>query len=704
MQCTKVFIIAITAIIGLNSCGRENAPSQQFNYPFTAEKTDFSVFHGDTVFNPYKWLDDDTAAEVKQWVKAQNEVTFGFLKNIPERKEIETELSKMWNYEKRTAPFSEGKYTYYYKNDGLQNQYILYQVKPDGSESAFLDPNKFSKEGTSSLSGVSFDAKGEYVAYGISEAGSDWKKIVIMHVESRRLIGDTIMNVKFGGITWLGQEGIFYSRYPDMNGSKLSMPTDQHLLMFHKLNTPQINDKVIFGRSEKRRYISAYTTEDEKYLIISTANATSGNELYIKNLTKPDAPIQPIITGFDSDQSVIDHRNDTLYIVTNRNAPNKKIVKTAISNPKPENWIDFIPEQSMTMSPTKGAGYYFIHLMKDANSEVWQYDTNGKPLMKLELPGLGTASGFSGKATDSVVYYTFTNYITPGDIYSYNPITHKSNLIFRPKVNFNTEEYETKQEFYKSNDGTSIPITICYKKGLKLDGNNPTMLYGYGGFNISLTPNFSVVNALWMKMGGVYAVPNLRGGGEYGKEWHLAGTKLNKKKVFEDFEAAAEYLFKQKYTRPEKLAISGRSNGGLLVGAVLTRRPDLCKVALPGVGVLDMLHYHKFTAGAGWAYDYGTADEDREMFEYLKSYSPVHNVDCSKSYPAILITTGDHDDRVVPSHSYKFAATLQKCASQKMPVLLRVDVNTGHGAGKPVSKTIAEYADMLSFAKYFLTQ
>ena len=674
--------------------------SASIKYPITQKKVVEDTYFETTIPDPYRWLEDDKSDETARWVKKQNEVTFDYLAQIPFRKQLKERMEKLWNYEKISAPFKRGDYTYYYKNNGLQNQSVLYRKDKNGKEEVFLDPNTFSKDGSTSLSGVSFTKDGSLVAYSISVAGSDWNSIVIMDAVTKKKLEEDIVDVKFSGASWYKNEGFYYSSYDKPEGSQLSAKTDQHKLYFHKLGTPQKSDKVIFGADQKRRYVSGGVTEDARYLIISAAVSTSGNELYIKDLTQPNSKIVTIVDNFNSDNDLLENIGSKLFILTNRNAPNQKIVTVDASNPTPENWKDLIPETKNVLSASTGSGYIFADYMKDAVTQVKQYDYNGKLIREVKLPGVGTAGGFGGKKDETILYYSFTNYTTPGTIYSFDPKTGVSKEYQKPKVDFNSADYESKQVFYTSKDGTKIPMIITHKKGLKLDGKNPTILYGYGGFNVSLTPSFSVTNAVWLEQGGVYVVANLRGGGEYGKEWHDAGTQLKKQNVFDDFIAAGEYLIAQKYTSPAFLAIKGGSNGGLLVGAVMTQRPDLIKVALPAVGVLDMLRYHTFTAGAGWAYDYGTAEDSKEMFEYLKNYSPVHNVKEGVKYPATLITTGDHDDRVVPAHSFKFAAELQDKQKSENPVLIRIETNAGHGAGKPVSKTIEEAADMQAFTLY----
>lgn len=675
-----------------------NAQNKTMNYPQTVKKEVVDTYFNNKIADPYRWLEDDRSAETAAWVTAQNNVTFAYLDQIPYRDQLKKQLTEKWNYEKIGAPFVEGDFTYYYKNDGLQNQSVLYRKDKSGKEEIFLDPNTFSKDGTTSLADVSFTEDGSLVAYAISEGGSDWRKIIVLNAKDKSVIGETLIDVKFSGISWYKNEGFYYSSYDKPTGSELSAKTDQHKLYYHKLGTSQKTDQLVFGEKYKRRYVGGYVTNDQKYLVVTAANATSGNELYIQDLTKANSQIQTIVTGFDNDYSIIDSKDGKLYIETNLKAPNKKLmVVDAVKVINLSAWEDLILESDNVLDLSKAGGYFFARYMKDAVSVVEQFDYSGKFIRKIQLPGLGTASGFGGKKDAKDLYYSFTNYITPGTIYKMNIAAGTSEVYQQPKVKFNPSDYESKQVFYASKDGTQVPMMITYKKGTKLDGTNPTMLYAYGGFNVSLTPSFSVANAVWLENGGVYAVANLRGGGEYGKKWHDAGTKMQKQNVFDDFIAAAEYLIKEKYTSSEKLAIRGGSNGGLLVGATMTQRPDLMKVALPAVGVLDMLRYHTFTAGAGWAYDYGTAEDSKEMFSYLKGYSPVHNVKSGVSYPATMVTTGDHDDRVVPAHSFKFAAELQDKNEGNNPMLIRIDVNAGHGAGKSVQQTINENADIQAF-------
>ncbi|CAA9195938.1 prolyl oligopeptidase family serine peptidase [Flavobacterium collinsii] len=672
----------------------------KIQYPETKKGETVDVYFDTKVSDPYRWLEDDKSAETAAWVKAQNEVTYGYLDKIPFRDELKKRMEKLWNYEKISAPFVEGKFTYYSKNNGLQNQSVVYRKGKDGKEEAFLDPNTFSKDGTTSLGGLNFSKDGSKAAYAISEGGSDWRKVIIIDAISKKVLEDTLVDVKFSGVSWHGNTGFYYSSYDKPKGSELSAKTDQHKLYFHKLGTSQKEDKVIYGADQKRRYIGGYVTEDDKYLVISAANSTYGNELFIKDLTKVNSPIVTIVDNFNSNNQIIENEGTKLFIETDLKAPNTRVVTVDVSNPKPENWKDFIKETKDILSPSTGGGFFFANYTKDAVSFVQQYDYNGKLIREIKLPAVGTAGGFGGKEEEKTLYYSFTNYTTPGTIYSFEPKSGKSEVYEKPKVDFKSEDYESKQVFYTSKDGTKIPMIITYKKGLKLDGKNPTMLYGYGGFNVSLTPSFSIANAVWLENGGVYAVANLRGGGEYGKKWHDAGTKLQKQNVFDDFIAAGEYLIAQKYTSSDFLAIRGGSNGGLLVGATMTQRPDLMKVALPAVGVMDMLRYHTFTAGAGWAYDYGTSQDNKEMFEYLKGYSPVQNVKKGVQYPATMVTTGDHDDRVVPAHSFKFAAELQDKQTGSNPVLIRIDVKAGHGAGKSVAASIQESVDIQAFTLY----
>lgn len=668
-------------------------------YPETKKCDSSTTYFGTKVDDPYRWLEDDLSEETAEWVDAQNAVTNEYLSKIGSRELIREKLEAIWNYEKVGAPFYEGGRKYFYKNDGIQNQYVIY-TEVDGKTRVFLDPNTFSEDGTVSLGGVSFSKDGNTVAYSISEGGSDWRKVIVRDVVSGKQLEDTLVDIKFSGISWKGNEGFFYSSYDKPEGSELSAKTDQHKLYYHKLGTPQSEDKVIFGGdvNNKRRYVGGSVTEDGRYLVVTAANATYGNELFVADLKSKKITFKTILGDMESSSYVTDNKKDVLYIVTDRDSPNKRLVSVSFKAPQPENWKDVIPETENVLSISTGAGYIFASYMKDAVSLIKQYSYDGKLVREVSLPGIGTASGFGTKKDEKDIYYSFQNYHTPGSIYKYDAESGKSTLYWTPEINFDKDAYESKQVFYTSFDGTKVPMIITYKKGIDLDGTNPTLLYGYGGFNISLTPRFSITRAVWMELGGVYAVANLRGGGEYGKEWHVSGTQMKKQNVFDDFISAGEFLIEENYTSSDYLAIQGGSNGGLLVAAVMTQRPNLMRVALPAVGVLDMLRYHTFTAGAGWAYDYGTADDSREMFEYLLGYSPVHNVRRNYNYPATMVTTGDHDDRVVPAHSYKFIAELQDKHQGDSPVLIRIETDGGHGAGTPVSKQIQQAADWMAFA------
>ena len=675
--------------------------SQKMNYPKAEKGKQVDTYFGTQVSDPYRELEHDTEG-TKKWVDAEVAFAQDYLSKIPFRDKIKEQLKDIWNYEKIGAPFKEGDYTYYYKNNGLQAQSVLFRTNPKTRNiDVFLDPNEFSDKGTTSLSPLSFNKKGNLAAYSISEGGSDWNKIIIIDAITKKQIDETLVDVKFSGIAWQGDEGFYYSSYDKpKEGTVLSGMTDKHKVYFHKLGTKQSEDQLIFGGEKTpRRYLSASVSDDQRFLIISAANATNGNEIFIKDLKNGGDFVQ-INKGFDINADIVDTNGDELFIFTDKNAPNMRLVKTNIKNPSPETWVDVIPETENVLGISEGGGYFFATYMQDAIDIVKQYDKSGKLIREITLLGKGNVSGFGGKKEDKEIYYSFTNYITPSTIYKYNVETGKSEVYQKPNVKFNPDDYVSEQVFYTSKDGTKIPMMINYKKGIKLNGKNPTILYSYGGFNISLQPAFSVVNAVWMDNGGIYAVPNIRGGGEYGKKWHDAGTKMQKKNVFEDFIAAGEYLQSKGYTSKEYMALSGRSNGGLLVGATMTMRPDLAKVAFPGVGVLDMLRYNKFTAGAGWAYDYGTAEDSKEMFEYLKSYSPVHQVKKGVCYPSTMIITSDHDDRVVPAHSFKFGAELQEKQSCKNPILIRIEKNAGHGAGRSTEQVIGENADLISFAFY----
>ena len=672
------------------------------NYPESKKSDHVDTYFGVDVADPYRWLEDDRSEETGAWVAAENKVTFAYLNNIPFRDKIKERLEHLLDYERVFAPTKHGDWHYFYRNDGLQNQNVLYRQQLDGSgEEVFLDPNRFKEDGTISLASTSFTKDGSLVGYLISEGGSDWRKAIIMNTETKEIVGDTLKDIKFSGLAWRGNEGFYYSSYDKPEGSELSEMTQEHKVYFHMLGTSQADDKLIFGgKNQVRRYVGAYLTEDEKYLVLTASTSTSGNELYLKNLQVKNAPFIEVVNNFDNNHYVMDNDGSTLFIHTSLDAPNNKIVKVDAANPQPENWQDVIAETEMVMSASTAGKKIFTFYLEDAKTKVLQYARTGELEREVELPGLGTAYGFDGEINDEDVYYSFTSFTSPPAIFKYNLSSGESSAYRKPEVDFNPDDYETKQVFYASKDGTKIPMFIVYKKGIELNGKNPTYLYGYGGFNISLRPSFSTSRIVWLENGGIYAQPNLRGGGEYGEEWHLAGTKMKKQNVFDDFIAAGEYLIKEGYTSSKYLAIAGGSNGGLLVGATMTQRPDLAQVAFPAVGVMDMLRYNKFTAGAGWAFDYGTAEDSKEMFEYLKGYSPLHNLKPNTVYPATMVTTADHDDRVVPAHSFKFAATLQNANTGRNPVLIRIETDAGHGAGTPISKAIEQAADRYSFAWY----
>lgn len=696
----KTSHIILLACVIMLACQSKNETTKVSNYPLTKKVDTVDTYFGETVADPYRWLENDTTKETADWVTAQNDVTFGYLKSIKYRDKVKKRIEYLNNYEKLSAPFREGKYFYYYRNEGLQNQSVLYRKEGEkGEPEIFLDPNTFSKDGTTQLSGITFSKDGSLCAYQVSRSGGDWRDIITIKAEDKSVLEDTLRDIKFSGIAWKGNEGFFYSTYDRPKGSQLTAKTDKHKLYYHKLGTPRTEDVLVFGDKTPRRYVGGYLTEDERYLVITAAISTTGNELYILDLADPKAKLVTILDNFESNSYIIDNQGTRLLIQTNRNAPNNKVVEADFSNPTPENWKDVIPETSNVLGASTAGGKLFAEYTVDVKSQIKQYDMKGKFEHDVELPGIGSAGWNGAKIGDKEIYYTFTSFTYPTTIFKYTIASGKSEVYKRPKVDFNPEDYETKQVFYTSKDGTKIPMFIVHKKGVELNGRNPTWLYAYGGFNISLTPGFSSSRIVWMENGGVYAQPNLRGGGEYGEKWHLAGTKMNKQNVFDDFIAAGEYLISEKYTASQYLAIAGGSNGGLLVGATMTQRPDLARVAFPAVGVMDMLRYHKFTAGAGWAYDYGTSEDSKEMFEYLKKYSPVHALKPGTTYPATLVTTSDHDDRVVPAHSFKFAATLQEHNTGTSPVLIRIETKSAHGASN-LTKAIESVADQYSFAWY----
>ena len=694
----KLILLALSC--AMIACGTKN--ETQLGYPETMKSDAVDTYFDTKVPDPYQWLENDTSASTRQWIGKQNEVTFSYLNQIDFREQVKKRLEEVYNYERLSAPFKEGDYYYFYKNDGLQNHSVLYRKSDEsGKAEVFIDPNTFSADGTKGLAGISFTKDGTMAAYLIQEGGSDWRKAVVINTKDKTQVGDSLINLKFTGLTWKGNEGIYYSSYDKPKGSQLTAKTQHHKLFYHKLNTPQANDILIFGgEKQPRRYIGAGLTEDERFLVVTAAESSNGNELYLMDLSKPGSALQNVVNNFDNNHSVISNQGSRILVQTDLNAPKNRVVEFDFASPEIANWKDLIPESNNALNYVRSAGNkLFANYLSDAKTLMEQYDLKGNKERTIELPEIGTANGFSGKEKDTELYYSFTSFTYPTTIFKYDIQSGKSTLYEKPKVDFDPDAFETKQVFYESKDGTKIPMFIVHKKGLELNGKNPTWLYAYGGFGVSLTPSFNTSRIVWLENGGVFAQPNLRGGGEYGEEWHKAGTKMKKQNVFDDFIAAGEYLISNKYTSSDFLAIAGGSNGGLLVGATMTQRPDLAKVAFPAVGVMDMLKYHKFTAGAGWAYDYGTAEDSKEMFEYLRNYSPVHALKPNTQYPATLVTTADHDDRVVPAHSYKFAATLQEYQDGNHPVLIRIETKSGHGSSN-LSKAIEVQADQFSFAWY----
>ena len=695
------------AVIGCDhddSAGDDFTPSKM-EYPETKQVQQVDTFHGQEVADPYRWLEDDHSEETAEWVAAQNGVTKSYLEKIPYLPLIRKRLEEVWNYERFGSPFKRGGKYYYFKNDGLQDQSVLYrQDQLTGPAEIVLDPNDFSEDGTVALGGISFNQDGSLLAYATSEGGSDWRTVQVLDLSSGKLLSDRVEWVKFSGMAWAG-DGFYYSRFPEPDeDDELSGQNEYHRLCFHRLGTSQSEDPIIMEDKEvaQSNFYSS-TSEDEKYLFVSNSQSTSGNALFIKDLQNPRSSFAEVYTKYDADLDVVEHYDGRIFILTNKDAPRGRLVAVDPSDPGLGKSRDILPEgEHVLQSAQIVGGKIFARYLVDASSRIKVYDLAGTYLQDIDLPGLGSVSGISGTPGDQEAFFSYTSYTQPTSIYSLDAESGDATLFKAPKVEFDSEKYETNQVFFASKDGTRIPMFVTHKKGLELTGDNPTLLYGYGGFDISLTPGFSTSNMILLENGGVYAVANLRGGGEYGKEWHKAGTKERKQNVFDDFQAAAEYLISEKYTRPEKLAIMGGSNGGLLVGASMTQRPDLFQVAIPRVGVLDMLRYHEFTIGWAWAEDYGRSD-DPEAFEYLMEYSPLHNVK-EIAYPATMVTTADHDDRVVPAHSFKFISELQSKHTGENPVLIRVETSAGHGAGKPISKIIDETADILSFMFYNLKE
>ena len=677
---------------------------KKLTYP-KAEKVDtVDVYFGTEVADPYRWLENDTSAAMAAWVEAENKVTNEYLAQIPFRKQLLERLTNLANYEKIGAPFKKhGKY-YFYKNDGLQNQSVLYvQDSLEGEPRVFLDPNKLSDDGTVALTGLSFSHDGKYAAYTISRSGSDWTEIYVLDTVTGQLLDDHIEWAKFTGAAWQG-DGFYYSAYDaPVKGKEFSNVNENHKVYYHKIGTPQTEDKLIYQNpAYPKRFYYTGTSEDERILFVYESGAGRGNNLFIKDLKKANAPFIQLTTDFDYQYSPIEVIDNNVYIFTNYGAPKNRIMVADINNPKLENWKELIPEMESVLSSAEViGGKLFLTYDKDASNHAYVYSQKGEHMHEIKLPSLGSV-GFSGTKDDKECFFVFTSFTTPGTIYKYDMDKNSYELYRAPKVEFNSDDFVTEQAFFPSKDGIMIPMFLTYKKDLERNGNNPVFLYGYGGFGISLNPGFTTSRIPFLENGGIYAQVNLRGGSEYGEEWHIAGTKMQKQNVFNDFISAAEYLINNKYTNPDKIAIVGGSNGGLLVGACMTQRPDLFKVAIPQVGVMDMLRYHKFTIGWNWASDYGTSEDSQEMFEYLKGYSPLHNLKPGTKYPATMVTTADHDDRVVPAHSFKFAATLQECNDGTNPTIIRIDSKAGHGAGKPMAKVLEEQADIYGFIMYNL--
>jgi prolyl oligopeptidase len=704
----KIFIMAGISIIAGLSPSCDNNRNEKLEYPVARVQEVTDDYFGAKVSDPYRWLEDDTTKEVAAWVEAENKVTNAYLSKIPFRDQLRKRLTGLTDYEKIGIPFKNrhtGKY-YFYKNDGLQNQSVLYEKETlEGEPVVLLDPNTLSDDGTVALTGISFSNDGKYLAYTISRSGSDWREIFVMDIATRQLTPDEIKWAKFSSAEWRG-DGFYYSAYdaPE-EGKEFSNVNENHRIYYHKLGTEQQEDVSVYENKQfPKRFYTAWVDEDEKTLFVFESGEGRGNNLFFKDLRKPNsAEFVRLTEDFDFDYSPEEIIGETVYFYTNYKAPKYRLMKASISDPALEKWVDVIPEAAEVLSNTSFvSGKIIATYMKDASDHAYVYNLDGKREFEVALPTFGTI-GISGDKDDKEIFYSFTSFIFPSTIYKYDIGNNKSEKYLSPKIKFNADEYVTEQVFYPSRDGTKIPMFLTCKKGIQRDGSNPVFLYGYGGFNISLTPGFSVSRIPFLENGGIYAQANLRGGGEYGEEWHIAGTKLNKQNVFDDFVAAAEYLINEKYTDTEKICVAGGSNGGLLVGAVVNQRPDLFRVALPAVGVMDMLRYHKFTIGWNWASDYGTSEDSKEMFDCLYAYSPLHNIkNDGTPYPAIFITTADHDDRVVPAHSFKYAATLQAAGTGDEPKLIRIETKAGHGAGKPVSKIIDEQTDTYSFTMFNL--
>ncbi|MBN1274595.1 MAG: S9 family peptidase [Candidatus Aminicenantes bacterium] len=694
--------ILIILLFFLSSCQRgQVSPAENFVYPETKKVDQVDEYFGVRVEDPYRWLEDDNAEEVKQWVEKQNELTFAYLKGIPFLEKIQKRLTEIYNYPRYSSPFRAGEYFFFTKNDGLQNQSVIYIQKGlSGEPEVFIDPNELSPDGTVRIGLNGFSKDNRYVTISRSEAGSDWRELRVMEIATKEELNDRIRWVKFSGAAWIGN-GFYYSGYDrPVEGQELTARNKNQKIFFHILGEKQENDRLVYEDPEHPfRYLGITTTEDKKYLFLNVSEGTHGNELYYKKSDETGKNFMPLITGFEHDNYDIDNIGDKFLIYTNAMAPNYRIVLVDPADPGQEKWETVIPEKpEVLVNAGTVGGFLFCKYLKDANTRVYQYTLSGEMVREIEFPALGTASGFGGKKEDAFCFYTFSSFTFPPAIYKYDIANGKSELFRETEVKFNPNDFVAKQVFYSSKDGTKIPLFIVHKKELKMDGQRPTYLYAYGGFNSSMVPRFSVSNIVLLENDGVYAQACLRGGGEYGEKWHRDGMLFNKQNVFDDFIAAAEYLIHEKYTSKERLAIAGASNGGLLVGAVMTQRPDLFKVAFPAVGVMDMLRYHKFTVGWGWVVEYGSSDEE-EHFKNLLSYSPLHNIKEGVSYPATLVTTADHDDRVVPAHSFKFAATLQEKHQGKNPVLIRIETRSGHGASN-ISKAIEQLADKWAFMFY----
>ncbi len=682
------------------SCAQQKAIS----YPQTATVDTVDTYFGVSVPDPYRWLENDTSAATASWVKAQNEITNNYLEHIPFRQDLLKRLTELANYERISAPFKKhGKY-YFYKNDGLQNQSVLYVQDALNSEArVFLDPNKLSDDGTVALTSLSFSNNGKYAAYTISRSGSDWREIYVMDVATGSLLDDHITWAKFTDAAWQG-DGFYYSAYDaPSKGKEFSNVNEHHKIYYHKLGEPQQNDRLVYeNKAYPKRFYTAQVSEDERVLFIYESGEGMGNALFMQDLTQKSAPVVQLASDFDYQYTPIEVIGNRIYFFTNYQAAKNKIMAAELQSPELANWKEVVPEKEQVLSDVRViGGKLFLTYDKDASNHAYVYDLQGKELQEIELPSLGSVS-FNGDKDDEECFFSFTSFTIPGATYKYDVQKNSYELFRAPKVKFHSDDFVTEQVFFTSKDGAKIPMFLTYQKGLKKNGKNPVFLYGYGGFNISLYPSFSINRIPFLENGGIYVQVNLRGGSEYGEDWHVAGTKMQKQNVFNDFIAAAEYLIDNKYTNSQKIAIVGGSNGGLLVGACMTQRPDLFRVAIPQVGVMDMLRYHKFTIGWNWASDYGTSEDSKEMFEYLKGYSPLHNLKKGTKYPATLVTTADHDDRVVPAHSFKFAATLQACNEGSNPTLIRIDSKAGHGAGKPMSKILEEQADVYGFIMYNL--